>query len=382
MMIPIMEAVIAELASSSVDDSRMKNIRAMLAMSVCMAANIGGTGTTIGTGPNLVLLGNLDDNFKGHPLSFGSWMAFAVPIEIICLLLLWIWLQLYFLPLSCTAKDAKDEDSKKVARMIEQKCDELGPLTFREKVVLAHFVVLVLLWFFRSPGFFESYGDLREDIDDATPAIAIVILLFLMPSEPSFKKLRPCQSPLIDWKTVEKRLPWGIILLLGGGFALAETSKCSGLNSWIGDQLKQAVDGTSTFATLLIACAIASVLTQVASNVASASILMPIMAELSRGTQTNPLLLMLPPTLVTSFAFMLPVSTPPNAIAFGPSGMRTVDMLKVGTVMNLVCLLVTLAGAYTLGLALFDLETYPSWAESNNNSTSVNVTTQCLNEGF
>ena len=77
---------------------RRKKLRAMLAMSVCFAANIGGTGTTIGTGPNLVLLGNLDDKFKGHPLSFGTWMAFAVPIEIVCLLLLWLWLQFYYLP--------------------------------------------------------------------------------------------------------------------------------------------------------------------------------------------------------------------------------------------------------------------------------------------
>lgn len=99
MMIPIMEAVIAELESAaSTTAEHMKNIRAMLAMSVCMAANIGGTGTTIGTGPNLILLGNLE-NFKGQPLSFGSWMAYALPIEIVCLGLLWLWLQIYYLPL-------------------------------------------------------------------------------------------------------------------------------------------------------------------------------------------------------------------------------------------------------------------------------------------
>lgn len=99
MMIPIMEAVIAELESATMPSAEhMKNIRAMLAMAVCMAANIGGTGTTIGTGPNLILLGNLE-NFKGQPLSFGSWMAYALPIEIVCLGFLWLWLQIYYLPL-------------------------------------------------------------------------------------------------------------------------------------------------------------------------------------------------------------------------------------------------------------------------------------------
>ena len=115
-------------------------------------------------------------------------------------------------------------------------------------------------------GFFESYGDLegRPEIDDGTPAIAIAILLFLMPSEPSaFTQLRPASAPLIDWKTAEKRLPWGIILLLGGGFALAAVTECSGLNVWIGDQLKTAVEDLQPFPILVIACLISSILTQV-----------------------------------------------------------------------------------------------------------------------
>lgn len=262
--------------------------------------------------------------------------------------------------------------------MIRAKCNELGPLSFREIVVLIHFVVLVLLWFFRSPGFFQSYGDLLDGLDDATPAIAVVILLFLMPSEPSFfQRLRPAQTPLIDWRTVEKRLPWGIVLLLGGGFALATVADCSGLNTWIGEQLNNAVDGLSAFAILLVACSLASLLTQVASNVASASILIPILSELGQSTNTNPLLLMLPPTLVTSFAFMLPVSTPPNAIAFGPSGMRAVDMLKVGFVMNVICMAVTLAATYTYGFPLFDLGSYPPWADSGSSNATSKYVEKC-----
>merc|ERR1712038_651038 len=136
MMIPIMEAVLIELEATSNDDKLKANNRKLLAMSVCYGANCGGVGTIIGTGPNLVLFNLLNDKYPGHPLSFGSWMAFAVPIEIVSLLFLWIWLQLYFLPLPSFLKRGKHEKNqentseynKKVASVIETKLSELGSM--------------------------------------------------------------------------------------------------------------------------------------------------------------------------------------------------------------------------------------------------------------
>jgi sodium-dependent dicarboxylate transporter 2/3/5 len=378
MMIPIMEAVLQELDSTMMEPEAKdakKNLRAMLAMSVCMSANIGGTGTTIGTGPNLVLMEIIGRTFPDNPLSFASWMAFAVPLMVLNLVVLWMWLQFYYLPRPCSSKKSNVEGggqggTEKIAQLVERKCKELGPMKFKESVVLTLFVILVLLWLFRSPGFIEGYGDLiGTGIDDATPAIAIVIILFLMPTDASpFLRLEPSSSSLLDWHTVEKRLPWGIIILLGGGFALAEGSNRSGLNDWIGTQLASLSDLPGVLI-LLVVCVLTSILTQVASNSASASIINPIMAQLSVQLKINPLYMMLPPTLVCSFAYMLPVSTPPNAIAFGPSGMRTVDMMKVGFVMNLVSISLTFLAIYSYGMVMFSLNEFPDWA-------TVNVTTR------
>lgn len=366
MMIPIMEAVLEELELIG----STKKVRPLLAMSVAMAANIGGTGTIIGTGPNLLVLGVLDENFEDHPLTFGSWMAFAIPIEITSLLILWLWLQVYYLPWpklgkNQQKKEQEEKSTESIREMIYQKCRELGPIKFNEKVVLTLFSILILLWLLRHPGFFTGYGDvIGMDLEDASVAIFVCIFLFLMPSEPTFLKFEPCATPLIDWKTMEKKLPWGVLLLLGGGMALAEGSKRSGLNDWIGGQLSAATQDVSNFVTVLIVCLIASALTQVASNTASASIVLPIIKDLGISSQVNPMLFMLPAALSCSFSFMLPVSTPPNAIVFESSGLRVVDFMKVGTIMNVLCIGLVVAATYSYGTVLFDLEEFPDWARN------------------
>ena len=299
-------------------------------------------------------------------------MAYAVPIEIACLLILWLWLQVYYLPLPWRSRrqhgkgPGPEKSAENIKEMIYQKCRELGPVKFNEKVVLVLFSILILLWLLRHPGFFTGYGDvIGLDLEDASVAVLVCIFLFLMPAKPTFLKLEPCATPLIDWKTMEKRLPWGVLLLLGGGIALADGSKRSGLNDWIGAQLSSATQDLSNFVTVLIVCLIASALTQVASNTASASIVLPIIKDLALNSRVNPMLFMLPAALSCSFSFMLPVSTPPNAIVFESSGLRVVDFIKVGTLMNFLCIGVLIGATYSYGTVLFDLDTFPAWAQPN-----------------
>lgn len=168
-------------------------------------------------------------------------------------------------------------------------------------------------------------------IDDATSALLIVFLLFVFPSKPTFWPFVPLAqsqpSPgLIDWRTVHDRFPWGVALLFGGGFALADASKVSGLSDWVGEQLR-VLSFLPDWAMILIICLMTGLVTEVTSNVATANILLPVLAELSTATGTNPLYLMIPATVTCSYAFMLPVATPPNAIVYSASGMKTSEMV-------------------------------------------------------
>ena len=218
MMIPIVEAVLQEMqdhqqhslekggklegkANAEEEKTNEKSdktskIRPMLCMSVCMSANVGGTGTVIGTGPNLVAVELLKQTFgSSQPMTFTTWLAFALPQLILCLICIWIWLQLYYLPnpfrkTSDEERALSKAEEANVAKLLRTKLSELGKMTYYEANVLSLFVFLVLLWFFRSPGFMTGWGDAFDtNISDATAAMFISILLFILPADKSFWSL-------------------------------------------------------------------------------------------------------------------------------------------------------------------------------------------------
>jgi len=233
------------------------------------------------------------------------------------------------------------------------------------------FIILILLWFFKSPKFISGWGGLfeRAKISQATPAVLIVCLAFLLPREYNAVESSP---GLLDWNTVEKRLPWGVILLLGGGFALADATKSSGLNLYLVKQLDALKSLPLLVVSFIIALATTTV-TEVASNTATANILVPILAQMSVSLGSNPLYLMLTAAVCCSYAFMLPVATAPNAIVFGASSMRTADMMRAGLVMNVICVLTTWGAINTYGSLLFGLGEFPVWAggQPSSNLTSL-----------
>lgn len=407
-MMPMVEAVLGELRDQpdkldTVDGdnededefnwkAELKKIRAMLCMTVSYSALIGGTATIIGTPPNLLLLEFMEP-YEGQPINFSSWMAFAMPQVLLCLVIIWLVLQTYFIgfPVKCGRKnknklgDLEGKRYEAVADMVHRECDALGPMKFNEWLVSAVFSMLLILWFFRSPGYMTGWGDLfdtvnalGEDVEvgDATAAVFAALLLFILPSEPFIlDKLRGKRpdfesSPaILDWKVAEKKVHWGVVLLIGAGYALSEASDSSCLSSWIGYQL-EILAPLPTPLIAFIASLIAAVVTQITSNTASAGMLLPILLELSFSLEINPLYLMLPVTFTCSYAFMLPVSTGPNAIAFGPSGMKTVDMMKLGAIANLLCLGAVTLCVNTYGIPLFDLKEFPDWAQGQANATN------------
>ena len=249
-----------------------------------------------------------------------------------------------------------------IRKMLQSRYDELGSVTRHEKSVLVMFIVLVILWMTRSPGFVSGWGELfPSGVSDAVPAMLISLLMFVIPVNDE-------GGTMLTWPLVQSRLTWGVIILLGGGFALAEGAQRSCLSHWVGTQLSK-LSFLSPGVLRLLICVLVSCVTQVASNVATASMILPVLLQLSSVLGTNPLYLMLPTTLVSSLAFFLPVSTGPNAIVHAASGMRTYDMMRAGAVLTLVTMLTTIGCLATLGVPVFNTNTYPDWAPSSNSSS-------------
>ena len=304
---------------------------------------------------------------EGQPLSFGSWLGFSLPQMLICLLSAWLFLQAYYLPLPMLRKGQEEqqnlekEKNSQIAKLIEEKYNQLGSFSRREILVGVTFWVLVFLWFFRSPGFMTGWGDAigGPGINDGTPAILIALLLFILPVTPKDSFSKP--EGLITWNLIEKKIPWGVIILFGGGFALAEGCNKSGLSDWIGSQLTGLM-GLNIWVLLIVICVLASVLTQIVSNVTTAAIIIPIVLKLAQQLSINPILLLIPPTLICSHGFMLPVSSAPNTMTFQLSGMTTFEMAKVGGALTLICMAIVILSIMSYGYAMFDLGTFPQWA--------------------
>jgi sodium-dependent dicarboxylate transporter 2/3/5 len=249
-------------------------------------------------------------------------------------------------------------------KVFKEEYAKLGPMTFEERVVLVDFIVLALLWLLRTdiaigsvviPGWSTLLG-VGNYVDDGTVAITMALILFLIPSR------REAGKTIMDWATATK-LPWGIVLLFGGGFALASGFRESGLSEWLGGQLK----GLAMFHPMVIIVAICTMmtfLTELTSNTATTEMILPIIASVSVAVQLNPLLLMIPATLSASCAFMLPVATPPNAIIFGTQRLQASDMARVGVLLNFLGICLIALSVYFLGTLVLhiDVAQFPQWA--------------------
>ena len=358
MMVPILLSIIVKLEEANGEKQIRRYATGML-LAVAYSATIGGITTLVGTAPNLSFIRILHIYFPKAPeITFADWFMFALPITIILFLFVFAYLYFIFVRKNVGWKKLSITDLK-------QDYAALGKWSGEQIILIVTFVSMALLWFFRSdivigdfriPGWSNLFQDATY-FNDGTVAIFIALILFLIPAG------NEKETHILDWKTATK-VPWEIILLFGGGFALAAGFKSSGLSEWFGQQMTF-LENVHPLILILSITTLITFLTEVTSNTATVETFLPILAGLAMSISTNPLLFMIPATIGASMAFMLPVATPPNAVIFGTNRLRISQMAKAGLLINLVAIVVISMIVYYYGTWVFDIlpEVSPQWAK-------------------
>jgi sodium-dependent dicarboxylate transporter 2/3/5 len=353
MMLPIAMAVVNQAAdfirqnNTEGIDTRPSHFRfgTALMLGIAYAASIGGVATIIGTPPNTILAGFIEKTY-GQPVSFATWMLLGVPLASIMLILAWVYLVKIALP-------PEIKELPGGSALLHKELKRLGPVTKAEKLILSVFSLVVISWISR--GFLHI--EALKYMHDSTIAIMGALLLFILPVD--LKK----GEFLLDWETAVK-VPWDVILLFGGGLALANGFEVSGLDQWIGEQLR-ILQGAPLFILFFIIIFVTMALTEVTSNTATAAMLIPIMGGIALAMSIHPFGPIFAAGIAASYAFMLPVATPPNAIVFGSKYVTIPTMARVGFVLNLTaCILISLLILYLVPLIWeLDLHILPFWAK-------------------
>jgi sodium-dependent dicarboxylate transporter 2/3/5 len=336
MMLPIAIAIVAQLRDNpnTIEDENL-NFGKALMLAIAYSASIGGVATLIGTPPNLVLAGVVEETF-GYEITFAKWFQFGFPISIILLFICWKYLtSIAFKFKQKTFPGGREEISKQL--------NALGKISYEEKLVAGVFALTAFAWISRS----YLLESIIPGIDDTIIAMIGAIIIFLLPTKNRKRKI-------LKWEEAVK-LPWGILLLFGGGMALAAGFKDSGLALWIGNQMTL-LDGVSLILLVFILIASVNFLTEITSNLATTAMLLPILYPMSMTIDVHPFILMVSATVAASCAFMLPVATPPNAIVFGSGYLRIPDMVRVGIWMNLISIILLTLFVFFLLPYLWDFD--------------------------
>jgi len=359
MMLPIGLAVISQVEEEfGIEEAHKFNVGLMLG--IAYGASIGGIATLVGSPPNLSMVRIFEITFpEAPPITFGQWIILGIPISLIMLGITWVLLTevFYHIPKHFQLGQA----------IVKEEYKKQGVMSFEEKAVLVVFFLTAVLWVFRKklnlgvltiPGWSKllPYPDL---IDDGTVALLMALILFLIPTRSSGIK----SAAIISANDI-KRLPWQIVLLFGGGFALAKGFQESGLSNLIGSKFFGLVD-VPPFLVIICICLSLTFLTELTSNTATTEMVLPILASVAVAMKTNPLMLMIPATLSASCAFMMPVATPPNAIVFGSGRIKIGEMVRVGIFINVIGVFVIATLFYLIGTIVFSIDTnvFPNWAK-------------------
>jgi len=346
-MVPIGLAIIYQVSESLKDNPQVDTseenfpFAKALMLGIAYSASIGGMATLIGTPPNAILAGTVNEMY-GVEISFASWMVFGVPFSWIFIIVAWFYLVKIAYPL-------KVKDMPGGTKIIDDEKKQLGQASYEEKAVFIIFILAAFSWITRT----FILNEINPNINDTTIAIFFGVLLFLIPSKNNKG------GRLMNWEDAVK-LPWGVLLLFGGGLAIAAGFTNSGLSEWIGNQLT-GLQGIGLLFVVFLVSFLVLALTEITSNTATATMMFPIMGAVALALDVHPFVLMVAAALSASSAFMLPVATPPNAVVFGSGALRITDMAKTGFLLNIFAvIIITFTVYFLVPLALnIDINVFP-----------------------
>jgi len=328
LMLPVALSIVPRGADGSVEPGKRPFATALM-LSVAYGASCGGIATLIGTPPNALLAGFMQETYDIQ-IGFAQWMLIGLPLAVIMLLASWLLLTRWIFPVG-------REELPGARKAIREQLAALGPASRAEKRVGVIFATTAVLWISR-PLLSAQFPELN--LSDTTIAIGAALSLFLIPNGMTKG------GSLLTWEHAE-RLPWGVLLLFGGGLSLAAAVAGSGLAAWIGSELA-GLGGMPVFVLVLAVTTLIIFLTEMTSNIATAATFLPLVAALAVSLGQPPLLLAIPAVLAASFAFMLPVATPPNAIVFASGYITIPQMVKAGFWLNLIGIVAIIAITYAL----------------------------------
>lgn len=323
----------------------------VLLLGIAYAASIGGLGTVVGSPTTVAFLGFATDAFPDlPPIGFAQWSMVCLPIVVVFVPLTWLYLCRFGTAIPLSAVRFSSSQS-----VIRDERAALGPMSVPEKRVTIVAASTGLLWILRAPidlgGFFlpgwSQLFPVPGSVHDSTVAMSMAILLFMLPSGKSCEASR-----LLDWRHAARGTPWGIVFLLGGGFALAAGITDSGLAAWIGAWLG-ALGGLPSWVLVVAVCVLTTAMTETTSNVATVLMLSPVVAAMAGEVGVHPYLLLIPMAVTSSFAFTLPVATPPNAIIFSSGWITIPQMVRAGILLDVIGLLIVPMAVYALGSSVF-----------------------------
>jgi sodium-dependent dicarboxylate transporter 2/3/5 len=340
MMLPIALSVIAIFSKEI--NLRDEDLAIPLLLAIAYSASIGGASTLIGTPTNIMLAGILSDSYN-YEISFIDWLLIALPIALFLLPVVWFFLTNISFKVSKITSDALENTIIKMKK-------ETGKSSFTEKVVATVFILTAFLWILR-----KNINEIFNlNLNDTSIGLFGALLLFLVPTG---KKTRAC-----DWQIANK-IPWGVLLLVGGGIALSKAFNVSGLATWIGS-FSYYFSNYDLFILIIFAVGVIIFLTELNSNTATIATFSPILIIFAIGINQNPLFLVIPATIAASCAFMLPIATPPNAVIFGSGKIKISDMVRAGFLLNIISLLIISVVGFVVIPYVFDINinTLPVWA--------------------